>query len=327
MSTTNTAPKGLGVSEPTDTPASGTLLQRIPSLAIDWRMVFERSPVPGMLVDAHTGVCLAINREACNWFKVQADDFVGRSSIDLNVWPDPSLRERAMAHTRETGFLRNFEAEVVARGKVRTVLLNMELLNNSPAASILVSFIDISLHKALERQLRQLALHDSVTGLPNRTLLSEHLGHAFTLANRHERKVGLLFIDLDHFKAVNDRYGHETGDHLLKVIAQRLSGCLRASDLASRLGGDEFVVVAEDLHEPAEALVVAEKIITELGRPFMADGHEITIGASVGIAIYPDHAADADTLLRYADQALYTSKSQGRNTSHLWQAPTSHSPE
>lgn len=291
------------------------------AFATDWRVVFHRSPVPGMLIDAQSATCLAINQEASNWFNVRPEEFVGKSSLDLNVWPDPSIRERALEHTRTHGHLRNFEADVFVRGKIRTVLLNMELLEAPPLATILVSFIDISHRKALEEQLRQLALHDSVTRLPNRTLLSEHLEHAFTLAVRHQRKIALLFIDLDHFKSVNDTYGHETGDILLKQIAQRLTGNLRASDLASRLGGDEFVVVLEELHNADQAMAVAHKLISELGRPFVVNDQEITIGASIGVSMYPDHATRADLLLRYADQALYTSKDKGRNTCHLWQAP------
>jgi diguanylate cyclase (GGDEF)-like protein/PAS domain S-box-containing protein len=288
---------------------------------IDWRTVFERSPVPGMLVHAQSGVCLAINNEAAAWFNVRPEVFVGKSSLELNVWPDPTARERAMAHTREHGHLRNFEAEVFARSKVRTVLLNMELLDSTSIPCILVSFVDITQRKNLEAQLRQLALHDSVTGLPNRTLLAEHLDHAITLANRHQSKIAVLFLDLDHFKAVNDQYGHAAGDLLLKQIAHRLKGSLRASDLASRLGGDEFVIVLEELQNPEQAMIVARKIIHEMGYPFMAGEHQVSVGASIGVAIYPDHAATPDLLLRYADQALYTSKDQGRNTCHLWQAP------
>jgi diguanylate cyclase (GGDEF)-like protein/PAS domain S-box-containing protein len=291
------------------------------ALATDWRMVFHRSPVPGMLIDAESATCLAINHEAVTWLKIKPDDVVGKSLLDLNVWPDLSVREHALQYTQVHGHLRNFEAEVFVRGKVRTVLLNMELLDAPPSATILVSIIDISQRKALEEQLRKMALHDSVTGLPNRTLLAEHIEHAFTLARRHQNKVALLFIDLDHFKAVNDRFGHEAGDALLKQIAQRLSGCLRASDLAARLGGDEFVVVLEELHQPEQAMAVARKIITELGLPYQVSATDITIGASIGVALYPDHATQADLLLRYADQALYTSKDKGRNTCHLWQAP------
>lgn len=316
------------MTDPVEQKPAGSQLTRAPgskpalrAFTTDWRMVFQRSPVPGMLIDAQSGTCLAINQEASTWFKVRPEEFVGKSSLDLNVWPDPDARERALQHTRAHGHLRNFEAEVFARGKMRTVLLNMELLDSPPNATLLVSFIDISQRKALEEQLRQMALHDSVTGLPNRTLLAEHLEHAFTLAKRHQNKVALLFIDLDHFKAVNDRFGHEAGDALLRQIAQRLSGCLRASDLAARLGGDEFVVVLEELQQPEQAMAVARKIIAELGLPYRTAAAEITVGASIGVALYPDHATQADLLLRYADQALYTSKDKGRNTCHLWQAP------
>lgn len=174
-------------------------------------------------------------------------------------------------------------------------------------------FNDISAQKDYEERLKQLALHDGLTGLPNRSLLMEHLGQALANAQRQGARMAVCFADLDLFKAVNDQYGHDVGDGLLKQVADRFRECLRASDLVARLGGDEFAMILGDDISSDQTRLVAEKIVAAMARPFQVDRHELTVGVSVGIALYPDHATDARLLLRHADEALYHVKETGRN--------------
>jgi diguanylate cyclase (GGDEF)-like protein/PAS domain S-box-containing protein len=181
-------------------------------------------------------------------------------------------------------------------------------------------FSDITERKAAEARMRHLALHDVLTGLPNRALLTERVEQAVLRAEREQSRLGLLYFDLDKFKPVNDRYGHEVGDLLLKEVAARVNACVRASDTVARLGGDEFVVLLPHVDSEAAALGVAEKIRAALNQPFMVAGHALDISTSMGLAIYPEHGADEQTLTRHADEAMYQAKQQGRNRVVIWHA-------
>ncbi|WP_207458084.1 EAL domain-containing protein [Azospirillum sp. SYSU D00513] len=174
---------------------------------------------------------------------------------------------------------------------------------------------------ALERSnehVQRLAYHDTLTGLPNRALFADRAAHALHCAAADGRGLAMLFLDLDHFKMVNDTLGHRTGDELLVEVAGRLRGAIRPSDTVARMGGDEFVILAEGLagtREAAnEAAHRAERILEELSRPMLLDGHTLHVSGSVGIAVYPDDGTDAASLLKNADTAMYAAKQAGRNT-------------
>ncbi len=176
-------------------------------------------------------------------------------------------------------------------------------------------FADISQIKHSEAQLEYLAHHDPLTGLPNRALFQSRLDHDLDIARRHDSGLGLLFMDLDGFKNINDSLGHPAGDELLQAIARRLTDNLRTVDTLARIGGDEFVVLLEDLKESNEAAVVAQNLLALLRQPFrLNSGQEVFSGASIGISLFPDDAVVATDLVRNADAALYQAKSQGRDT-------------
>ena len=173
---------------------------------------------------------------------------------------------------------------------------------------------DITALKQAEEQLRHMALHDVLTGLPNRRLLAENLESALARAQRHGHRLALLFLDLDRFKLVNDTLGHAAGDELLGEVARRLRAAVRQEDLIARLGGDEFTVVLEELQHPDNAAHLARKLIEAVARPMQLCGRELTPSTSVGIAIYPDDARSAADLSKAADAAMYRAKQRGRHT-------------
>ena len=164
-----------------------------------------------------------------------------------------------------------------------------------------------------EARVHHMAYHDSLTGLPNRALLSDRLDRAMLAVQRSDRKLAVMFIDLDRFKTINDSLGHLTGDYLLKEVASRLCRAVRASDTVARLGGDEFVVLVPGIRECDECTSVAEKIIEALAVPFPFEGRMLHITPSIGISMYPDDGADVETLMRHADAAMYHAKANGRN--------------
>ena len=174
-------------------------------------------------------------------------------------------------------------------------------------------FSDITQRKQDEEQIRHQANFDALTGLPNRTLFFDRLSGALATARRERGMVALLFVDLDRFKVVNDTLGHAVGDRLLEQAAGRLTACVREADTVARLGGDEFTMILPDIGRGADAAIVADKVIESLSEPFWLEGHEVFIGGSIGITLFPADAEDTVTVLRNADMAMYRAKEAGRN--------------
>ncbi|MDR2188444.1 MAG: EAL domain-containing protein [Azonexus sp.] len=177
----------------------------------------------------------------------------------------------------------------------------------------IASFTDITERKAAEERIEHLVHHDSLTGLFNRHNLETRLAQSLLLAHRSSHRVAVLFIDLDRFKEINDRFGHPVGDQLLIQVAQRLKNCVRESDIIARQGGDEFVVVLNRLQTPDDASVIAAKILNALAQPYDIGEDRLHTSGSVGIATFPDDGEDAGTLMKHADVAMYYAKKQGRN--------------
>jgi diguanylate cyclase (GGDEF)-like protein/PAS domain S-box-containing protein len=179
---------------------------------------------------------------------------------------------------------------------------------------------DITERKQAEQRLIYLAQYDALTGLPTRALFHDRATQALARAHREEKLVAIMYLDLDHFKTINDGMGHHVGDELLKAVAKRITSCLRDVDTVSRLGGDEFTVILESIPHIDNATIVAEKIIDVMQEAFRVDGHEIHITASIGITLYPMDDNDLANLLKNADQAMYRAKQAGRNNYQLFGA-------
>ncbi|MET0858588.1 MAG: EAL domain-containing protein, partial [Telluria sp.] len=203
-------------------------------------------------------------------------------------------------------------AESVRRARDELEVRVLERTAELAGANALLE-AEIVERRQAEARVHHMAYHDNLTGLPNRALLSDRLDRAMMAAERTERKLAVMFIDLDRFKTINDSLGHQTGDHLLKEVAGRLCRAVRASDTVARLGGDEFVVLVPGIRSADECNRVAEKIIEALALPFPFDGRLLHITPSIGICVYPDDGGDVETLMRHADAAMYHAKASGRN--------------
>jgi diguanylate cyclase (GGDEF)-like protein/PAS domain S-box-containing protein len=247
-----------------------------------------------------------------------AAEIVGQNSAILNCAQHSEEFHQTLRSTlKRTG---HWSGEIWQRRKDgEEFLCWLELSEVSDRAGTRTHWVgvltDITDRKRAEQELRYLANYDTLTGLPNRTLLGERLAHALIRARRHGSKVAVLFLDLDRFKHVNDSMGHAAGDRLLKAAAARIQATMRESDTVARLGGDEFTVIIEDLVDQAQAERVAQKLTDAFVQPLDIDGRtEVVISPSIGISIYPDHGQIPTDLLKFADTAMYQAKDKGRNT-------------
>ena len=201
-------------------------------------------------------------------------------------------------------------------GHIVWILLSVSLVRNAQGSPVhFVSQIkNITDRKRSEEQAFYLAHYDLLTDLPNRRLLQDRLSQAIARARRFHHSIAVMFLDLDDFKKINDSLGHDFGDALLKVVAERLSSCVRSVDTVSRQSGDEFVIVLADIAQPADVTLVAEKILKELSASISVREHELSITVSVGISIYPGNGTDdSQDLMQKADMAMYRAKKAGRN--------------
>lgn len=284
-----------------------------------WAKVFEASSEGIMIIDAQHKV-LTVNRALCRHTGHELRDLVGRDPEELlaqatlqlpELWP---VLDKRGAWQGEASMRRR-------NGSTYPAWLVVSVVRDGPdtVSHYIVTSIDISDRKRSEERIKFLALHDVLTELPNRSLCIERLRMATAQARRSGRRVGVLFMDLDRFKNINDSLGHHVGDALLRSVACRLSQAVRANDTVSRLGGDEFVVVLDGVADSEEILSIVERrLMPSFRRSHDIDGTEINVSCSVGIAVYPDDAQDIDELMRHADAAMYQSKASGRNMAHLF---------
>lgn len=205
------------------------------------------------------------------------------------------------------------------------IACEVRLVRLPDAENVLIrcSITDITERLKTQEYLQHLAHHDALTDLPNRIMLVDRLEQAIVRAKRHNNIVAVLFVDIDHFKVINDTLGHDVGDKSLQKIAQIIHSHLRASDTVARFGGDEFVILLEEIQKQEEISLIVQKLLSTITVPMMLDDHEIFLSASIGISLYPDDADNVTTLLKYADVAMYRAKDRGRNTHEFYSSEMS----
>ncbi|MFB2800971.1 EAL domain-containing protein [Shewanella seohaensis] len=231
-----------------------------------------------------------------------------------------SRQQRDLFNGIEQQLLRHkhWAGEIWIRNKARKAILvwleiNQVIDVKGETSHFVAVFTDITERKKAEEDLRFLASFDTLTGLPNRTLFQDRLNHAISQAHRSNNIVALLFLDLDRFKHINDSMGHHIGDLLLKAVAHRLQNAVREGDTVARLGGDEFTIILEGVAKTKAATLISEKVLKAFQAPFLLDDKSLTISTSIGISLYPNDAEDVDSLIKFADTAMYHAKALGRN--------------
>ena len=269
-----------------------------------------------IIVKDLNGIITNWNSGAERIFGYRASEIIG-CSISLLIPPDRLEEESKIMKLVKRGKLTDhFETVRWGKGdKPIDVSVTISPVKNSEGKIIGASKIarDITQRKGSQERIQYLAHYDSLTGLPNRTLLADRMKIAIGNAARYSKRLALLFVDLDRFKLVNDSLGHEIGDKLLKVAAERMQSTIRHIDTISRLGGDEFIVLLSQIVAAEDAARVAEKLIAAVSEPYRIEEHELLLTASVGISIYPESGTQANSLLRNADASMYSAKESGRN--------------
>jgi len=281
--------------------------------------VFANS-LEGILITDESGLIVRVNRAFTDTTGYTEAEVIGQKpSLLRSGLDEETLFERIRPRLAEGG---HWQGELLNRrrdGSVfpASVSISAVVDSNGDSIGLITSFRDISESKGSEERIRHLAYYDVLTGLPNRSLFNDRLQQEMQRAQRGNRLLALLFLDLDRFKEVNDSMGHDIGDQLLKQVAERLQQCVRADDTVARMGGDEFTIILGDLpsrtRAVSAAISVAEKIMQMLAMPFSLVGRELFLSTSIGIAVCPYDGEEAPLLLRNADTAMYHAKERGKN--------------
>lgn len=298
--------------------------QRLQASEEKFAKAFHSSPDAITITERDTGRYIEINEGFTRITGYLDWEVIGRTVHELSIWAYPEERVRMIEHLTQHGQVLHMEMHGRHRdGEVRLVDVSVQPIELNDVPCLLLTARDISELKQAQAQVQHLAYHDALTNLPNRALLMDRLTQQIALLKRHELRGALLFLDLDHFKHINDSLGHPVGDSVLRLITARLEASVRLEDTVARLGGDEFVVLLSGLQGKRSEVTrhvrqVADKLRQLLAEPMLLDGHRLQVTPSIGVALIPDHGNTPADLLKRADIALYRAKDSGRNAIQLF---------
>ena len=282
-----------------------------------FRAFFESAAIGNVQLDARTGKFLRMNRRFCEITGYECAELRSLTFNDLTHPEDRTVDNARFERmiSDENAVYDNEKRYIRKDGRTVWVHVTASVVRDAAGRPVHTAGVvqDISERKKMEEEIRHMAQHDALTGLPNRRLFIDILKVELALTRRHGKKLALLFLDLDRFKEINDTLGHSAGDDLLKQVAARFRSTIRSSDTVARIGGDEFNIVLTGLGRTEDVADIAHKLVESFREPVFVAGRELHVTTSIGISIYPDDSEDPDTLLRYADIAMYHSKSTGRN--------------
>ncbi|MCJ2187692.1 putative bifunctional diguanylate cyclase/phosphodiesterase [Novosphingobium beihaiensis] len=280
---------------------------------VRYRRLFETAADGIMVFDLRDGLVVDANPVCCQMLEIERSNLQRMSVADIPLLREQSDGSKVLSTLCHEGQAR-WEDWSWRRSDGSTLSVEVNASSYLAGERLLGHCIlrDVSPRKEAEAKMRYMALHDTLTGLPNRTMMMDRLNHQIMEASLNERQVSLLLLDLDNFKAINDSLGHFVGDGLLEEVAVRLRSILRESDIAARLGGDEFVISAGGLTSEAEAEQIAQRVLEALEPIFQIEGRSLNITSSIGIAMYPQDGKEAQMLLQAADTAMYKAKKDGR---------------
>jgi diguanylate cyclase (GGDEF)-like protein/PAS domain S-box-containing protein len=300
--------------------------QRVRASEEKFAKAFHSSPDAITITERDTARYIEVNEGFTRLTGYLPEEVVGRTAFEMNIWAFPEERQQLLEHLAVHGQVLHLEMHGRHRnGEIRLVDVSVQPIELDGVPCLLLTARDISELKQAQAQVRHLAYHDALTNLPNRALLMDRLTQQIALLKRHDLRGALLFLDLDHFKHINDSLGHPVGDSVLRLITARLEASVRLEDTVARLGGDEFVVLLSGLEGKRSEVTrhvrqVADKLRKLLAEPMLLDGHRLQVTPSIGVALIPDHGNNPADLLKRADIALYRAKDSGRNAIQLFRS-------
>lgn len=284
-----------------------------------FRSLFDHNPDPVCALDP-AGVFTAANAACAEVSGCPGIELLG-TSFAAHVVPEERKKVERNLERVAAGEAPSFETTLQRKDgrTVQIAVTALPVVHSGRVSGMFLIARDVSQEKRFEVELERRALHDDLTGLPNRALFTDRLGHALERVRREKRRLAVLFLDLDGFKSINDTLGHDEGDRVLRTVASRLGEALRTEDTVARFGGDEFTVLLEEIERPEDAVETAERILAALDEPLEADPEQVELRASIGVALGPaDESADEEALIRQADVAMYHAKQTGGDRIHVF---------
>lgn len=282
----------------------------------DWERTFNAVHEAVVTLD-RDGKIIMMNRAALDWFRTSESKSRGKTALEV-IFGDGStpaqwLDESMLANPGKISWSQHMRNP---QGIFEFTIMPVTASGHVSGWVLVIN--DITKRVQFEEHIREMAFYDQLTGLPNRILLHDRIRQAIALTRRTGRKTGIMFLDLDHFKKINDLHGHDVGDAVLKRVAEQVELCLRENDTLARIGGDEFVIVLQDIESLEEATAVARRILEVRSRSIEVNSAQLRVGVSIGIAVFPDDAQDEKSLVKYADTAMYRAKEQGRGNYQIF---------
>lgn len=282
-----------------------------------FRMLFEQNKAVMLIIDPDDGQILAANKVAVDFYGHPLEQLLKMKISDINTLSSEEIsKEMKLAQQEERNHF--YFPHVLASGEVRDVEVHSGPITWDDRPVLYSIIHDVTERKQAEAKLQHIAHYDALTGLPNRLLKTDRLRQAISHSHRSNTSVGVCYLDLDGFKPINDSYGHDVGDLILIETARRLQATVREGDTVSRIGGDEFVLILSDLSGLDQCQMILDRVLETISQPIAIDDLVMQVCASVGLTLYPQDDADADILLRHADQAMYVAKENGKNCYHLF---------
>lgn len=283
-----------------------------------YRALFDLAADCLMILDLD-GTIRDINRTGYERLGYTRDEMIGMNITELDPPEFAAMVPKRFDEIEKSGAI--FESAHLRKdGTVMPIEIHSRVIELDGEKVIFGVVRDISGRRTTEQKIAQLAHFDVLTNLPNRILFYDRLDQAVARARRYRQKFAVLFLDLDGFKQINDKFGHHAGDRLLGMVAARLAENVRDMDTLARVGGDEFIFILNNVDHSDNAELVANKILESLSHPFVVNGNSCLIGCSIGISIFPDDTDDSETLVKMADDAMYMAKTRGKNNYQLFNA-------
>jgi len=298
---------------------NGELLFKVECQEKKYNSLFIASPYAMVITDLVDGSILEVNSSFTNLMGYAIKDIIGKTTLSLNMWASEDVKNKKIEKISEFKKIKGLELELRKKnGEFMTGLVSSEIIFINDKKCILTSISDITEISLMKKALQEIAMHDSLTQLPNRLLFYDRLGVAISNAQRESKKIAVVFMDLDYLKIINDKYGHETGDKVLIAVGDIFKNSIRKVDTVARFGGDEFVILLWDVCNKNNVIKIIKNIQEKLQNPINIEGNEFRISLSIGISLFPEDGNVKETLIGNADKAMYLAKKTCRGSSRFY---------